>query len=261
MIIFNFDIMNEIISISPYSEKTARIKINHPIIARKSRPGQFVIIKFSREGQRIPFSIIDTYPEEQDFDIIIHRAAGLDDILAELKPGEKLPDVLGPLGNPADIQPGTHLLFFGDGAGVVPLMPLIKEAHRLGCKVNAVLSEYSSRTQCVLKEIGESCESVVTVADEDLFETAMHIIGEEKIDKVFMSGPSLIMKKLSLETLNRNISADCLLNMLMIDGIGLCGICRVNVGGERKLTCTDGPLFDAHLVDFDQLFNRQRLFV
>lgn len=253
--------MNEILSISPYSDKTARIKIKHPVISRKSRPGQFVIVKFSREGQRIPFSIIDTDKEEESFDIIIHRAAGLDDILAGLKPGDNLPDVLGPLGNPAKIEPNSHVLFFGDGAGVVPLMPLIKEAHRLGCKVNAVLSEYSSRTKCVLKEVAQSCESVVTVADEDLFETAMQIIGEEKIDKVFMSGPSLLMKKLSQETLDRGISADCLLNMLMIDGIGLCGICRVIVGGERKLTCTDGPLFNAHQVDFDQLFNRQRLFV
>lgn len=253
--------MNEVVNVIPYSEKTARIRIYNENVAHKSRPGQFVIIKFSREGQRIPFSIIDTYPEERSFDIIIHRAAGLDEILSGLKPGGKIPDVLGPLGNPAVIEPGTHVLFFGDGAGVVPLLPLIKEAHRLGCRVNAVLSEHSSRTQCVLKELEPSCETVTTVADEDLFTNAMMVIGEEKIDKVFMSGPSLLMKKLSEETQERGIAADCLLNMLMIDGIGLCGICRVIVDGERKQTCTDGPLFNAHLVDFDQLYNRQRLFV
>lgn len=253
--------MNEVINISPYSEKTARIRIRHKEVAEKSRPGQFVIVKFDHEGQRIPFSIIDTYPEDHTFDIIIHRAAGLDEILSNMRVGEKLPDVLGPLGNPAVIEPETNVLFFGDGAGVVPLMPLIKAAHNKRCRVNAVLSEYSSRTQCVLKELQRSCENVVTVADEDLFASAMQIIGEEKIDKVFMSGPSLLMKKLASETKERNIAADCLLNMLMIDGIGLCGICRVIVGGERKQTCTDGPLFDAHLVDFDQLFNRQRFFV
>lgn len=253
--------MNEVINIAPYSDKTARIRIKHAAVAEKARPGQFVIVKFTPDGQRIPFSVISTYPDESAFDIIIHRAAGLDSILSTMVPGEQLPDVLGPLGNPAVIEPNTHVLFFGDGAGVVPLMPLIKEAHRKGCKVNAVLSEYSSRTQCVLSELRPSCENVVTVADEDLFESAMRIIGEEKIDKVFMSGPSLLMKKLAGETKSRGIAADCLLNMLMIDGIGLCGICRVIVGGERKQTCTDGPLFDAHLVDFDQLFNRQRLFV
>lgn len=258
---FNFESMNEILHILPYSEKTARIRLHNKVIATKALPGQFVIIKFSREGQRIPFSIVATDPDRCSFDIIIHRAAGLDSILKSLTEGDKIPDVLGPLGNPAVIEPNTHVLFFGDGAGVVPLMPIIKEANRRGCKVNAVLSEYSSRTQCVLNELEPFCETVTTVADEDLFETAMQIIGEEKIDKVFMSGPSLIMKKLAQETKSREIKADCLLNMLMIDGIGLCGICRVIVGGERKQTCTDGPLFDAHLVDYDQLFNRQRLFV
>lgn len=253
--------MNEVVNISPYSEKTARIRLINKEVSEKSKPGQFVIVKFDVEGQRIPFSIIETQPENSTFDIIIHRAAGLDDILSRIKIGEKLPDVLGPLGNPAVVKPETNILFFGDGAGVVPLMPIIKEAHSKNCKVYAVLSEYSSRTKCVIDELEPSCESIITVADEDLFSAALEIIGEEKIDKVFMSGPSLIMKKLAEETKKREIAAECLLNMLMIDGIGLCGICRVIVGGERKQTCTDGPIFDAHLVDFDQLFNRQRLFV
>lgn len=253
--------MNEVLQILPYSEKTAKLRIRHEATAKKALPGQFVIIKFSTDGQRIPFSIIDTRPEESSFDIIIHRAAGLDSILSSIKPGEKLPDVLGPLGNPAKIEPNTNLLFFGDGEGVVPLVPLITSAHAKDCKVTAVLSEHSSRTQCLLPELEKHCAHVETVEDDNLFATAMQIIGEEHIDKVFMSGPSLLMKKLAGETKSRGIPADCLLNMLMIDGIGLCGICRVIVGGERKQTCTDGPLFDAHLVDFDQLFNRQRLFV
>lgn len=253
--------MNEVIAIKPYSEKTARIRIYNPIVSSKSKPGQFIIIKFEVDGHRIPFSIIETYPEEGTFDFIIHRAAGLDETLHSLKQGDVLPDLLGPLGNPAVIEPDTNVLFFGDGAGVVPLMPLIREAHELGCRVYAVLSEYSSRTQCVLSELEPLCEKVITVADDNLFQSAMRILGEVQVDKVFMSGPSLLMKKLSAETYERQIQADCLLNMLMIDGIGLCGICRVIVGGERKQTCTDGPLFNAHLVDFDQLYNRQRLFV
>lgn len=253
--------MNEIINISPYSEKTARVRIQHEAISQKSRPGQFVIVKFSPDGQRIPFSVIDTYPDEGSFDIIIHRADGLDAILEMIQPGEKLPDVLGPLGNPARIEPEKNILFFGDGAGVVPLMPLIKAAHSKRCRVNAILSEHSSRTRCLLKEIERNCESVTTVADEDLLSTAIAHLSGEKVDKVFMSGPSLMMKRLAKETKHLGVTADCLLNMLMIDGIGLCGICRVIVNGERKQTCTDGPLFNAHLVDFDQLFNRQRLFV
>lgn len=253
--------MNEIIKIEPYSEKTARLRINNLEISKKGEPGQFVIIKFKADGHRIPFSIINTDTEEGSIDIIIHRADGLDEILDMVKPGERLPDLLGPLGRPAEIQPGTRLLFFGDGAGVVPLLPLINKAKSVGCRVKAVLSEHSSRTQCLLGEIQRGCESVVTVSDDALLENAMNFLVSEHIDKVIMSGPSLIMKRLANETKKRGIAADCVLNMLMIDGIGLCGICRVIVAGERKQTCTDGPIFDAHQVDFDQMYNRQRLFV
>lgn len=253
--------MNEIISISSYSEKTARVKISNPPIAEKYQPGHFVILKFYKDGHRIPFSIIEADRERGTIDIIIHRADGLDDILSVLRPGEYLPDLLGPLGNPATIDRGSSILFFGDGAGVVPLLPLIRHAHECDCKIKAVLSEHSSRTQCLINEIQKVSDRVVTVADEHLLSTAMHLMEEEHIDKVIMSGPTLMMKNLASATKERGIAADCVLNMLMIDGIGLCGICRVYVGGERKQTCTDGPIFNAHLVDFDQMFNRQRLFV
>lgn len=253
--------MNEILSISPYSEKTARLRIANPPIAKKFEPGHFVIVKFKKDGHRIPFSIIESDPEAGTIDIIIHRADGLDEILQMIRPGEALPDLLGPLGNPAQIIPGSTILFFGDGAGVVPLLPLIKAAKSKGCTIKAVLSEQSSRTKCLLGEIELDSDTVVTVSDGNLLESAMNFVSNTPIDKVIMSGPTLIMKRLAKETKNRGIPADCLLNMLMIDGIGLCGICRVIVGGERKQTCTDGPIFNAHLVDFDQMFNRQRLFV
>lgn len=253
--------MNEIMSIEPYSEKTARVRISNPNIAAKYEPGHFIIVKFKTDGHRIPFSIVDADPSEGSIDIIIHRADGLDEILRVIKEGESLPDLLGPLGKPAVIDAGTNILFFGDGAGVVPLLPLIKDSRKKGCTVKAVLSEQSSRTQCLLGEIQRDCDMAVTVSDDNLLESAMKFLASEQIDKVIMSGPTLIMKRLSHETKKRGIPADCLLNMLMIDGIGLCGICRVIVDGERKQTCIDGPIFDAHKVDFDQMFNRQRLFV
>lgn len=253
--------MNEIVNISAYSERTARVTIMNPNIARKCVPGQFVIIKFSKDGHRIPFSIIDADREAGTLDIIIHRADGLEHILSMIHIGESLPDLLGPLGNGAVINRETDILFFGDGAGVVPLLPLMNYAKRLGCSVMSVLSEESSRTQCLLSEIEREAAIVETVKDGDLISTAIDILDHRHIDKVFMAGPSLMMKRLAAETARRGIASDCVLNMLMIDGIGLCGICRVTVDGEQKQTCTDGPIFDAHKVDFDQLFNRQRLFV
>ncbi|MCM1369514.1 MAG: hypothetical protein NC204_03985 [Candidatus Amulumruptor caecigallinarius] len=253
--------MNEIISITPYSDKTAKLKIYNPRIATKYQPGQFVIIKFYSDGHRIPFSIIESDQERGMIDVIIHRADGLDKILEAIRVGESLPDMLGPLGQPAKIERESKILFFGDGSGVVPLLPLMHYARSLKCKIYSVLSEHSSRTQCFLPDIESYCDKVVTTEDSDLYSSACNIMDYESIDKVVMSGPSLIMKRLAEETKIRCIPSECVLNMLMIDGIGLCGICRVIVGGERKQTCTDGPIFNAHLVDFDQLYNRQRLFV
>ena len=253
--------MNEIVDITPYSAKTARLRIYNEDVSDKCLPGQFVIIKFDRNGHRIPFSLVDYNRENRTIDVIIHQADGLDSILEKIQVGESLPDLLGPLGLPANIPENKSILFFGDGSGVVPLVPLIHEARRKGCDVRCVLSEHSSRTQCMLHDIEQDAELVVTVSDDELFANAMKILDETKIDKVFMSGPTMIMKRLSAKTKQRNIPADVLLNMMMIDGIGLCGICRVIVNGERKQTCIDGPIFDAHLVDFDQLFNRQRLFI
>lgn len=253
--------MNEIISVHPYSEKTVRVRIYNPNLADKSRPGHFVIIKFRNEGVRIPFSIISTDPEHGSIDIIIHRADGLDEILPGLMPGCSLPHLLGPLGNPWEVPQGERILFFGDGSGVVPLLPLITAAKAAGCEVRSVLSEESSRVKCLLPDIESASEEVHAATDDNLLNIVIAMIKKGDVDRVMMSGPTLMMKKVASETRMRDIPSECVLNMLMIDGIGLCGICRVMVGGERKKTCVDGPIFNAHLVDFDQMFNRQRLFV
>ncbi len=253
--------MNEIKSILKYSPQTARLRIQNPVIAAKYEPGHFVILKFSQNDLRVPFSIVDADKDAGWIEIIIHRADGLEELLEIMQPGESVPDLLGPLGNPANIDEGSTILFFGDGAGVVPLLPLMRLAKKKNCRIKAVLSEKSSRTKCLLSDIDAECSSVVTVSDDDLLESALNFVANEKIDKVMMSGPTMMMKRLAAETKKRDIPSECLLNMVMIDGIGLCGVCRVIVAGERKQTCTDGPIFNAHEVDFDQLFNRQRLFV
>lgn len=252
--------MNEIIDILPYSEKTVRVRIQNANIAVKAQPGNFVIIKFSEDGQRIPFSIVATDPELGLIDIIIHRGDGLDNILGILRRSQHLPDLLGPLGIAADIPEGKRLLFCGDGSGFVPLLPLMRTARTRGCHVAAIVSEFSSQMHCLLPEISASSDEVLRAEEDTFLLIASRMMYEGKVDKVIMSGPTLMMKRLADETRRQGVEADCLLNMLMIDGIGLCGVCRVMVGGERKQTCTDGPIFNAHLVDFDSMLNRQRLY-
>lgn len=252
--------MNEVIEIYPYSNKTARVAVNAPTIAERARPGHFVILRFSEEGPRIPFSIVSADSEKGIIEIIIHRAAGLDDILQYLRPGRKLVDLLGPLGKPAPLDRGRKVICVGDGSGFVSMLPIIKALYKEGCEVVSVVSEESAKASCLTEDIDRFSTEVVIVKEGELMETVARIIDERGTQKMWMAGPTMTMKQLTALAVEKGIKASCILNMLMLDGIGLCGICRVYVGGERKQTCTDGPTFNAKLVDFDQLYNRQRLF-
>ena len=186
--------MNEIIDILPYSEKTVRVRIQNANIAVKAQPGNFVIIKFSEDGQRIPFSIVATDPELGLIDIIIHRGDGLDNILVILRRSQHLPDLLGPLGIAADIPSGKRLLFCGDGSGFVPLLPLMRTARTRGCHVAAIVSEFSSQMHCLLPEISASSDEVLRAEEDTFLLIASRMMYEGKVDKVIMSGPTLMMK-------------------------------------------------------------------
>lgn len=236
------------------------VKISNPMVASKARPGNFVVIRFSDDGVRLPFSIVDTDPQRGTIEIIIHRAEGLDEIQKLIKVGTELPDLLGPLGKAAVVDSGKRVLCCGDGAGFVPLLPIIRALHENGCEVISVMSERSDKTTCLSDEIENFSDRVILVKERPLEEVVGKAIEDFKIEKIWLSGPTMMMKEIAAIAEERDIPADCVLNMIMIDGIGLCGTCRVTVGGELKHTCQDGPVFDARKVDFDQLFNRQRLF-
>lgn len=253
--------MNEITKISHYSEKSAKVTIANKLVSSKARPGQFVIIKFDPKGLRIPFPIVECHPEEGELDVIIHRADGLDEILPLIQEGGVLPDLLGPLGTPAVLEKDKTVLFIGDGSGFVPLLPLIRSARANGCKVLSIVSEQSSQTKCLLGDINSMCHEL-SVASEDSVPQIMKMwIDMFHPDKMIYSGPTLLVKHLTEIAREHDIPADCVLNMLMIDGIGICGVCRVMVGGKQKQTCIDGPIFNAWNVDFDYILNRQRSFV
>lgn len=252
--------MNEIREIVHYSEYTAELRVYAPAVAKSCRPGHFVIVRFSDNGARIPFTIVDSDETEGTINIIIHKAAGLSEALASLRPGDCLPNLLGPLGQAIDIRNYGTVVCCGDGAGFVPLLPIARALKKAGCHVISVFSEQSSQTACLQGKVSEYSE-VIDVRERTSTEVVGELLAGRKVDKVFVSGPTAMMKDISGLTRSHSIPTVCILNMIMVDGVGLCGICRVMVDGERKLTCIDGPSFDAHKVDFDQLLNRQRLYV
>lgn len=252
--------MNEITSIHKYSNCTARVTIYAPEIAQRTKAGHFVILRFSETGPRIPFSIVSADNEQGVIDIILHRAEGLEDIIEMLTPGTQLPDLLGPLGRPARINPDRRVMCVGDGAGFVSLLPIIQELQRNNCTVISVVSEESAKAACMASDIEKISDEVIMAQPGNLYDIIEDAISAYNINKIWMAAPTPMMKHITDIAIERDIDAGCVLNMLMIDGIGLCGVCRVIVGGERKQTCIDGPTFDARLVDFTQLRNRQRHF-
>lgn len=254
--------MNIIKEIVRHSAHTAEVVIEAPSVATSARAGHFVMIRFSEDLPRIPFTIVDTVPEEGTITIIIHKGAKLTELIDSLYEGREVPNLLGPLGQAFDIKNYGTVLCIGDGVGFVPIIPVIRELKKAGNKVITVVSEFTEHNGC-LKSMAEtySDEILSSSSREEAAERLKEVTDREKIGLVVMTGPTDMLKMLAKECGERKIPSRCILNMIMLDGVGICGICRVMVDGKRKLTCIDGPTFDASLVDFDQLLNRQRNYI
>ncbi|MDE6555335.1 MAG: hypothetical protein K2K55_00050 [Duncaniella sp.] len=245
-----------------HSENTAELVIADPAIARSARAGHFVMIRFSEDQPRIPFSIVDASPEDGTFTIIIHKGARLTHLINSLEVGRELPNLLGPLGQAFEVANYGTVLCIGDGEGFVPLLSVMHALRDAGCRVITVLSEFSEQNTCLQPDALKWSDDLYhSSSKERAAELIREISSREKVDMVVMTGPSDLMRLLTETARSLSIPARCILNMIMLDGVGICGICRVMVGGERKLTCIDGPTFDAYQVDFTQLLNRQRNFV
>lgn len=254
--------MNRIRKIVRHSEYTAEVVIENPSVARSARAGHFVMARFSPDCPRIPFTIVDASPEEGTFTIIIHKGARLASLIDTLHEDYEIRDMLGPLGQAFEIRNYGTVVCCGDGVGFVPIIPVIRALKEAGNRVVTILSEFTSQTSCLRDNVEQYCDELLHSSDEaTTLELIGRVLSEEKVDLVVMTGPTTMMKSIAECTRVREIPTRCILNMVMLDGVGLCGICRVMVDGKRMLTCIDGPVFDAHHVDFDQLQNRQRHFV
>ncbi len=254
--------MNQIKDIIRHSEHTAEVVIESPSIAVSARAGHFVIIRFNEECPRIPFTVVDTDPENGTFTIIIHKGAKLTELIKSLYVGYEILDLLGPLGQAFDVKNYGTVLCSGDGASVVPILPIIHALKKAGNRVITILSEFSEKTSCLRSNAETYSDEVILSEDEnETIRVIRDFTLSGDVNLVVMTGPTHMMKKIAECTRETSVPTFCVLNMVMLDGVGLCGICRVMVDGQRKLTCIDGPIFDAHRVDFDQLQNRQRYFV
>jgi ferredoxin/flavodoxin---NADP+ reductase len=259
--------MNTIVDKEFLSDKVVKLVIHSPRIAKKRKAGHFVIIKVGEKGERIPLTISSADSVKGTITLIIQTVGVTSYKVSKLNIGDKITDISGPLGHATDIQMIGTVLCAGGGVGIAPLLPIVEAMKLKGNKVITVLAARSKDLIILEKEIRASSDEVLIMTDDGsygqkgLVTNGMEdIINREKINLVITIGPAIMMKFTSYLTKRYNIPTWASLNSIMVDGTGMCGACRVSVGGETKFVCVDGPEFDAHKVDFDELLMRLNTF-
>jgi ferredoxin--NADP+ reductase len=257
--------MNEIVSKEEIAPKTFRYKIHHPKIARKRRAGQFVILRMHEGGERVPLTIVDSDPEAGTVTIIFQAVGHSTDELAEMNVGDNLLDFAGPLGKPTHIENFGTVCVMGGGYGTAPVLPIAQALKDAGNQMIGIVGARSKDLVILEKELGAICDQLEVATDDGSYghhgfvtDVLQGLVDSgRKIDFVLAVGPTPMMRAVSELTRKHGIKTMVSLNPIMVDGTGMCGGCRVEVGGETKFACVDGPEFDGHLVNFDLLMKRQ----
>ncbi len=246
-----------------------RFEIDAPLISKKAKPGQFIIIRVDEKGERIPLTIADKDELAGSISIIFQVVGKTTAIMRSLSEGDIIKDVVGPLGNPADIKKMGTVLMVGGGTGIAILHHVTKAFREAG---NHVLGIIGAKTKDLLfleNEMNNLCHELTVTTDDGSYgekgfvtdPIRKYLEDRQDIELVYAIGPVVMMKNVCDLTMHYNIPTTVSLNTIMIDGTGMCGGCRVNVGNEMKFCCVDGPDFDGHQVDFEELEKRNALYM
>lgn len=244
------------------------LKIYAPLIAKKAQAGQFIILRLDEKGERIPLTIADSDPLEGSVTIIAQKVGLTTQLLSLLQPGDEILDFAGPLGRPTELSGVKRAVVVGGGVGTAIAYPQAKTLHKAGAHVD-VIAGFRSRDIVILEdELNAICNNLYITTDDGSYGQKGFVTdvlkglldAGETYDMCIAIGPVPMMKFLCMLTREYNLKTIVSLNPIMIDGTGMCGGCRVMVGGEQKFACVDGPDFDGHLVDFDSLINRNALY-
>ena len=259
--------MNKIIRKEQFSEKVFLFEIEAPLIAKSRKAGNFVIVRVGKKGERMPLTIADANLKKGTITLVVQKV-GLSSIkLCNLNEGEYVTDVVGPLGNATHIENFGTVICAGGGVGVAPMLPIIRALKAAGNRVLSVLAGRSKELIILEEEVRKSSDEVIIMTDDGSYgEKGVVTIGmerfinQEHVDRAFAIGPPIIMKFCCLLTQKYNIPTDVSLNTIMVDGTGMCGACRLTIGGKTRFVCIDGPEFDGALVDWDEMFKRMGTF-
>ena len=268
--------MYKIIKKERLTEDIDRFYIKAPLIAEKARAGQFVVIRVNEEGERIPLTIADYDRKKGLISLVSMRVGKTTTLLSSLKQGDSIQDVVGPLGNASEIENFGRVICIGGGVGIAPILPIARELKRAG---NYVISIIGSRRRNLLilkEEMKDTSDEFYICSDDGSigYHGFVSSFLKEYLDKdlsrktdkkisiarVVAIGPSMMMAAVAEVTRPCGIKTIVSLNSIMVDGTGMCGACRVEVGGKTKFVCVDGPEFDAHQVNFGLLLSRQKIY-
>ena len=259
--------MNRIISKEHFSEKVFKLVVEAPLIAKSRKAGHFVIVRVGEKGERMPLTIAAADPVKGTITLVVQEVGLSSTRLCELNEGDYITDVVGPLGKATHIENFGTVVCAGGGVGVAPMLPIVQALKAAGNRVITVLAGRTKELIILEKEMRESSDEVVIMTDDGSYghkglvtEGVEAIIKREKVDKCFAIGPAVMMKFVCLLTKKYDIPTDVSLNTIMVDGTGMCGACRITVGGKTRFVCVDGPEFDGHQVDFDEMLKRMGAF-
>ncbi len=259
--------MNKIVNKEQYSEKVFKIVVEAPLIAQSRKAGHFVIIRIGEKGERIPLTIAEADTKAGTITLVVQKVGLSSSKLCDLQVGEYITDIVGPLGQPTHIENFGTVVCAGGGVGVAPMLPIVQALKAAGNRVITILAGRSKDLIIMEKEMRASSDEVIIMTDDGSYgEKGVVTVGIEKfveqehVDKIFAIGPPIMMKFSNLTAQKHNIPCEVSLNTIMVDGTGMCGACRLTIGGKTKFVCIDGPEFDGALVDWDEMFKRMGTF-
>ena len=255
--------MNKIISKEYFSANVVKFTVDAPLIAKARRAGHFVIVRVGEKGERIPLTIADADIRKGTITLVVQRMGVSSTKLCALEAGDYITDLVGPLGKATHIENFGTVVCACGGVGTAPMMPIVAALKKAGNKVITVIAARTKDLVILEEQMRENSDEVIVMTDDGSYGNkglvtngVEAVIQREKVDLCVTIGPAIMMKFVSLLTKKYDIPTVASLNTIMVDGTGMCGACRVTIGGKTKFVCVDGPEFDAHQVDFDEMLMR-----
>lgn len=259
--------MNKIVSKEYLSDKVVKFEVEAPLIAKSRRAGHFVIVRVGRKGERVPYTIADVDAKRGTITLVIQTVGKSSQKVCALNEGDYITDMVGPLGRATHIEKFGTVVCAGGGVGIAPILPIMKAMKEAGNRVISVLAARTKELIILEDQVRENSDEVIFMTDDGSYgEKGLitagveNVIQREKVDLCVTIGPAIMMKFVSQLTKKYDVPTVASLNTIMVDGTGMCGACRVTVGGQIRFVCVDGPEFNAHQVDFDEMLMRLKAY-